>query len=157
MRNVRVMVFKNQSGSRSTNVSLWSAGIQPGKGRQQTSRGLLCPSPAVTKAAAAGSWKLRYSEGLPEAGGETRVTWTGVQRGQDSMQACALGKLKRPKGTPERTLLLWAGMGFPHVSGLGEQWLVLGRLAVIPGNRQLLHVWVWEENAHWNQAYFFRC
>lgn len=52
----------------------WSS---PGR-RREANRPPLPPQPWVTKAAALGeSCKLRFSEGLPEAAGETQVTWSG--------------------------------------------------------------------------------
>lgn len=56
----------------------WSS---PGR-RREANWPPLPPQPWVTKAAALGeSCKLRFREGLPEAAGETQVTWSGWGNG----------------------------------------------------------------------------
>lgn len=97
IRNVKVMVLKNQSGSRSANRRTWLS--KSNQEKEKWNRPPMPPpSPGVAKAAAVAEVKssgtvkvfLRQWE-------RPRSSGTGVERRQDSTWTCALGKLKRPR------------------------------------------------------------
>lgn len=136
IRNVKVMVLRNQSGSRSANIRSWSTGTN-----REKERGL---APGLTRAAAVAerSWKLRYSEGLPEAVGETHITRTWCGEVTGFYEDLCFRKTKEAKIKTELHLTLQVGTWSPHTSSLGDQWLVLGTrsLAIILGDCWLLCV-----------------
>ena len=95
--NVKVMVLKNQPGSRSANRRTWLS--ESNQEKEKWNRlPMPPPSPGVAKAAAVAEVKssgtvkvfLRQWE-------RPRSSGTGVEWWQDSTWTCALGKLKRPR------------------------------------------------------------
>lgn len=147
IRNAKVMVLKNQSGSRSANRRTWLT-----ESNRKKERWPLLPIPPPPplvllrqlhwqKSKARVQWRSSWGSGeRPGSSG------TGVERWQDSTRTCALGQLKRPKQKPDKTEVLCPGWA----KSLGTVWERSGWRGD-RGGRQGLPSMTWAPQRGWSR------